>query len=300
MMVELVVKIIDPSLIAQETRRELAGRVKQLPRPLKLVGFLSTDASPSQTYANYTQSACTDVGIGFDLRRIPKLGLERAIDDANADPEVHGIIVYYPIFATEHDAYIKDLVDHRKDIEGLGTHWVRKLYHNQRYVDAGRTKKAILPCTPLAVVKLLDAAGAMNHAPGVDVLGGKTVTIFNRSEVVGRPLASMLANDGADVYSFDLDGPLHFKKEHVIETNINRAAALALSDIVITGVPSRAFPLVKASEIRPGAFCVNFSTMKNFDDDIQTKAAVFVPRVGPMTVTMAMRNTLRLYENFHS
>lgn len=291
--------IIDPSQIAQATRKELADRVRALKRPLKLVGFLSTDASPSQTYANYTQAACTDVGIGFDLRRVPKLDLERAIDDANVDPDVHGIIVYYPIFATEHDAYIKDLVDHRKDIEGLGTHWVRKLYHNQRYVDAERKKKAILPCTPLAVVKLLDAAGAMRHDQP-DPLAGKTVTIFNRSEVVGRPLASMLANDGADVYSFDIDGPLLFKKEHVVETTATRAEALAQSDIVITGVPSRAFPLVKASEIRVGAFCVNFSTMKNFDEDVLAKAKVWVPRVGPMTVTMAMRNTLRLYDNFHA
>ncbi len=292
-------KIIDPSQIAQATRRELADRVGLLKRPLNLVGFLSTDAAPSQTYANYTRTACTDVGIGFELRRVGKLGLEKAIDDANADPEVHGIIVYYPIFATEHDAYIKDLVDHRKDIEGLGTHWVRKLYHNQRYVDSERKKKAILPCTPLAVVKLLDAAGAMNRQ-AADPLAGKTVTIFNRSEVVGRPLASMLANDGADVFSFDLDGPLHFKKEHVVETAVTRAEALAGSDIVITGVPSRAFPLVKASEIRAGIYCVNFSTMKNFDDDVLEKAAVWVPRVGPMTVTMAMRNTLRLYDNYHS
>lgn len=293
-------RIIDPSQIAQATRRELAGRVRELKRPLKLVGFLSTDASPSQTYANYTEAACKDVGIGFDLRRVAKLDLEKAIDDANADPSVHGIIVYYPIFATEHDAYIKDLVDHRKDIEGLGTHWVRLLYHNKRYVDPEKKKKAILPCTPLAVVKLLDAAGAMQHVKGQDPLKGKTITIFNRSEVVGRPLASILANDGADVYSFDIDGPLLFKKEHLIETDATRAEALARSDIVITGVPSRSFPLVTAREIRAGAYCVNFSTLRNFDNDVQAKAAVWIPRVGPMTVTMAMRNTLRLYDNYHA
>jgi 5,10-methylene-tetrahydrofolate dehydrogenase/methenyl tetrahydrofolate cyclohydrolase len=296
----VVARIIDPSLIAQEIRKELLGRVKQLKRPLKLVGFLSTDASPSQTYANYTQAACNDVGIGFELRRVGKLELERAIDEANLDPDVHGIIVYYPIFGTEHDAYIKDLVDHRKDIEGLGTHWVRKLYHNDRYIDEAKTKKAILPCTPLAAVKLLDAAGAMTHVPGQDVLKGKVVTIFNRSEVVGRPLASMLSNDGAEVFSFDIDGPLLFKKKQISETSVTRVDALAQSDIVVTGVPSRSFPLVKASEIRAGAICINFSTLKNFDEDILEKAGVFVPRVGPMTVTMAMRNTLRLYDNFHS
>ena len=60
---------------------------------------------------------------------------------------------------------------------------------------------------------------------------------------------------------------------------------------MITGVPSRAFPLVRADEIREGADCLSFSTLKNFEDDVAEKARVFVPRVGPMTVTMALRNT---------
>jgi methylenetetrahydrofolate dehydrogenase (NADP+)/methenyltetrahydrofolate cyclohydrolase len=129
---------------------------------------------------------------------------------------------------------------------------------------------------------------------------GKTVTIFNRSEVVGRPLASMLANDGARVFSFDISGPLLFEKGHVAETTVSREEALSASQVVITGVPSRDFPLVRAREIGPGAVCINVSTLKNFADDITSKAAVMVPRVGPMTVAMALRNTLRLYDNYHA
>ena len=112
-----------------------------------------------------------------------------------------------------------------------------------------------------------------------------------------------MANDGADVTSFDVNGPLRFvpagegRHRHAIETDVDRARALAEADIVITGVPSRAFPLVRASGIKDGAVCVNFSTLKNFDDDVVTKARAFVPRVGPMTVTMALRNTVRLVRN---
>ena len=290
-------KVIDPSQVASAFRQDLRNKVKALGKPLKLVGLLSADSGPSATYAEYTKAGCDDVGIGFELRRETKLTIEAAIDKANSDPLVHGIIIYYPIFGTEHDGYIKDLVAPEKDIEGLNSYWARKLYHNQRYIDPTKSKKAILPCTPLAIVKLLDAAGAMNKA--ALSLAGKTVTIFNRSEVVGRPLASMLANDGADVYSFDLDGPLLFKREHVVETQATRAEALARADIVITGVPSREFPLVTANEIRASTVCINFSTFKNFADDAKEKASVFVPRVGPMTVTMALRNTLRLYDNYH-
>jgi len=291
---------IDASAVAREFRDQLREQVARLPVPLTLAGFLATEAAPSRTYADYTRIGCEDLGIRFDLREVAKLEVEDAIRRANDDPTVHGIIVYYPIFALERDRFIQDLVDQRKDIEGLNSFWARKLYRNERFVDAAKTQKAILPCTPLSVLKLLEAAGCMaSPAHGSGPLGGKRIAVFNRSEVVGRPLACMLANDGAEVYSFDIDGPLLFRGAHQEATRISRAEALAAADIVITGVPSRAFPLVSAAEVRSGAVCVNFSTLKNFADDIETKASVFIPRVGPMTVAMGLRNTLRLYENFH-
>jgi methylenetetrahydrofolate dehydrogenase (NADP+)/methenyltetrahydrofolate cyclohydrolase len=127
--------------------------------------------------------------------------------------------------------------------------------------------------------------------------------VFNRSEIVGRPLAAMLANDGAEVTSFDISGSLAFRHaagiqgHHVDAVTTDRATALAEADVVVTGVPSRDFPLVRADEIKPGAVCLNFSTKKNFADDVVERASVFVPRVGSMTVTMAMRNAVRLYHN---
>lgn len=294
-----MVRIIDPSDVAKAYRGQVRERAAALGRPLRLVGFLATESSPSKTYASYTQAGCDDVGIAFELRHVSRLRLEEALDAANADPGVHGIIVYYPIFGNEQDRYLKDLVTLTKDVEGLNSFWVRKLYHNQRYIDAEKRKKAILPCTPLAIIKLLEVALGGERAPK-DWLLGRTISIFNRSEVVGRPLASMLANDGADVYLFDLDGPLLFKKDCVTETEATRAEALARSSIVITGVPSRDFPLVAAHEIRAGTICINFSTLRNFAPEAEAKASVFIPRVGPMTVAMALRNTLRLYDNYHA
>jgi methylenetetrahydrofolate dehydrogenase (NADP+)/methenyltetrahydrofolate cyclohydrolase len=81
------------------------------------------------------------------------------------------------------------------------------------------------------------------------------------------------------------------------ETSITRADALQQSEIVITGVPRRDFKLIEPDEIRSGAICINFSTLKNFQDDIQNRASVFIPSVGSMTITMALRNTVRLYQN---
>jgi methylenetetrahydrofolate dehydrogenase (NADP+)/methenyltetrahydrofolate cyclohydrolase len=298
-------RLIDPAAIARTFRDEIRAEIAALASPLTVVGILATDHAPSVTYAEYTRKGCEEVGVSFDLRRIHRLDAEAAIRDANADARVHGIFIYYPVFGTDQDAYLRDLVDPGKDVEGLNSFWARCLYENRRFIDAARTKKAILPCTPLAILKLLDAAGA-SQMQTARPLAGRRTCIFNRSEVVGRPLASMMANDGAEVVSFDIDGPQLFlpapaDDQHagheVRESTIDRAAALAQSDIVITGVPSASFPLVRAEELRADAICLNFSTFKNFAPDILGKAAVFVPRVGPMTVTMALRNTVRLYHN---
>jgi 5,10-methylene-tetrahydrofolate dehydrogenase/methenyl tetrahydrofolate cyclohydrolase len=297
--------IIDPSAVAAEFRKALRDEIAALPTPLRLLGLISGQHGPAQTYAEYTRRGCEEVGVSFELKSVARLEAEAAIAAANADPNVHGVLIYYPIFGTEQDRYLRDSVDPGKDIEGLHSFWSRCLYENRRFIDSAQTKKALLPCTPLAILKLLEAAGVFD--PGAArPLEGRRVCIFNRSEVVGRPLASMLANDGAEVVSFDIDGPLLFlpgkgaEPHSVRETDIDRRAALANADIVVTGVPSRSFERIAARELDANAVCVNFSTFANFENDVREKVRVFVPRVGPMTVTMALRNTLRSYRNGRS
>ena len=292
-------RIIVPKLVAGEFRDEIREQIKELGKPLHVKGFLATDARPSEVYAQYTRLGCEDVGIRFSQVKVQPNELKAAIQEANEDKSVHGIMVYYPIIDAETDREIKETVSHTKDIEGLTHFWISKLYNNIRHVDEEKTKKAILPCTPLAILKLLERAGC--HRPESETLfGGAKTVIFNRSEVVGRPLASMMANDGAQVISFDEFGPKHVNGQHFEDTDISREEALRDADIVITGVPSKRFPLVRAEEVQEGCVCVNFSTLRNYQNDVREKASVFIPRVGPMTVTMVLRNTLRLYLNYHS
>ena len=290
--------LVSPSTVAARYRSEIRREIRALGTRLKVVGFLAGDYGPSRTYAEYTREACEDLGIAYELRHVPRLDLEKYIRRANEDPAVHGIMVYYPIFGNEQDRNLKDVVDHRKDIEGLNSFWIRKLYENERLVaDAENTGKAVVPCTALSVLKILEANGAYG-ASGTRPAEHKTVTIFNRSEVVGRPLAVMMSNDGARVYSFDEFGPLLYENGRAVETEITRAEALKSSDMVITGVPSRAFPKIRLEEIAPHAICLNFATIKNFAPEVEEGAELFIPRVGPVTVAMCMRNTLRLYRTY--
>ena len=303
MLAAFMARVIDPNDLAETQRREVRTMLAAHPGPLRIRGILTAGEGPSAVYAEYTRKACESVGVAFETVVTERLAVEDAIKRANDDETVHGIMVYYPVFGTQQDAYLRDTVSPNKDMEGLHELWRRRLFDNVRFVDEAQTKKCILPCTPLAILKLVDGAGFF--ADTGQPLHGKKVCIFNRSEVVGRPLAVMLANDGADVVSFDIDGPLHFvgTGEHahrVEEIDIDRATALKRADIVITGVPSKAFEKVRADEVRPGALCLNFSTRKNFAPDVKEAEVTFIPRVGPMTVTMAIRNAARLYGHTHT
>jgi methylenetetrahydrofolate dehydrogenase (NADP+)/methenyltetrahydrofolate cyclohydrolase len=290
--------VVNPSTIAEKYLQESSAAVTALGQKIRITGLIATDDAPSLAYANATKQAFDEAGFDYDLQQITRLDLEETILNANADPRVHGIFIYFPVFKNQQDDYLRNLVDYTKDIEAGSNYWTRKLYANDRLAIEGiKDKKALLPCTPLAIVKILDELGEYG---GVDnQLTGKTVTIFNRSEVIGRPLAMMMSNDGALVYSFDENGPLEFQRATPRETDVSRVQALERSDIVITGVPSADFPKVTCSEVSADSVCVNFSSVKNFEDEIAEYVRTYVPRVGPMTVAMCMRNTIRLFKNFH-
>jgi methylenetetrahydrofolate dehydrogenase (NADP+)/methenyltetrahydrofolate cyclohydrolase len=294
--------VLDPSPVAAEFRNEVRGDVERLAaqgRTLRVVGLLGQEQGPAATYARYAQRGFADVGIEFDLRHVSPDQVEAEVAAANTDPGVDGIFLYYPLIDRVGDRWLRELVDPRKDVEGLHSFWSRLLYENRRFVDPERTVRAILPCTPLAILKLLERAGmrgTRENAP----LEGVTACVINRSEIVGRPLAAMLANDGARVHSLDISGSITFEPaigrhaHDIRDSGIDRAAALSAADVVISAVPSRDFELIRGDEIREGAICVDVAEFTNFDPSVKERAGVFVPRVGPLTIAMAARNLVRL------
>jgi len=292
----------NPEAMAAVYRGVVREEVAGIKAPINVVGFLVSDDPASETYAKYTEDGCRDVGVNFSLARKKKEEISAAVEAANKDANVHGIFVYYPIFGDKRDHQIKDSVDPRKDVEGLTAYWMKKLYANERFDDAQNKKKSILPCTPLAIIKMLEATDA--YSAGGLPFQGQTITIFNRSDVVGRPLAYMLANDGGTIFSFDISGGLVIDQRNKDAADkdkklIDRKTALAQSDIVITGIPSRDFEKIRAEELKAGAICLNFSFVKNFEDAAREAARLYIPRVGPLTVAMCLRNAVRLYRNYH-
>lgn len=190
---------------------------------------------------------------------------------ANHDDSVDGIIVYYPIFNDRQDQYLQQITDVSKDVEGLSHQYIFNLYQNNRFLDEEKVQKSVLPCTPLAVIKILEYLRIYNTIlPYGNRLFGHSITVVNRSEVVGRPLAALLANDGACVYSVDLNGVQQFtrgegikKKRHEVveKEGWGLQDCVPLSDVVISGVPGDSFKF-PTELLRDGAVCINFSTEK--------------------------------------
>ena len=188
-----------------------------------------------------------------------------------------------------------------KDVEGLCHTHLFNMYHNVRFLDPPQNrKKSILPCTPLAIVKALEHLQIYNPILAYgNRLFGKTITVINRSEVNGRPLAALLANDGATVYSVDITGVQLFTRGSGIRQHRHQvidkegwglADVLPLSDVVIGGVPTESFK-VPTELIRDGAVCVNFSSYRNFDGPaVKEKASIYVPSIGKVTIAVLLRN----------
>jgi methylenetetrahydrofolate dehydrogenase (NAD+) len=177
------------------------------------------------------------------------------------------------------------------------------MYRNTRTLNNDPHQKSILPCTPLACVKVLEYLQVYNLIlPYGNRLHGKTITVINRSEVVGRPLAALLANDGAKVFSVDIDGIQIYSRGRGLKARAHEVEdlkksktleeCLSLSDVVISGVPAESYK-VDATQLRDGAVCINFSSGKNFDSDqVKQHASIYVPAIGTVTIAVLLRNLI--------
>ncbi|CEP13332.1 hypothetical protein [Parasitella parasitica] len=294
-------KTVLASIIAARFRNHIKKTISDLNIKPTLVGFLANNDPAAKKYAEWTAKSCSETGVNFNLIKVDKDELEKSIVEANSDKSINGIMVYYPIFGNHLDLYLQNRVSPLKDVEGLGNMAVRNVYQNKRFMDDGNSMKSIIPCTPLAIIKILEFIDQYKtDLPYGTRLKDKTITIINRSEIVGKPLAALLANEGATVYSVDQSNVQTFtemnlnKNCKILDTDLKCIHVVPRSDIVITGVPTPNYR-VPTKLLKPGVVCINFSTFANFDPDVTSKASNFVPSVGKVTVAMLERNLLRLY-----
>lgn len=300
----------------------LAPALAALDRPLKIVGLLATPDAGCEMYADMTSRACQAASVDFerlDLRPTSKQSEEErfaavleAIQRLNEDQTVDGLLVYFPLFGAR-DAELRAAISPRIDVEGVSPLSLRESYATPpsplESVFRNPSAATAYPCTAAAVFRTLAHAGVPSSG---------TVTVINRSETVGRPLAAMLANSGATVYSVDITGiqlwRARLDAERGASLNAEPGASLnaelgkhglmiedidtplplllAQSDAVVSAVPGSY--TVPTSSLKTGAVCVDLSGEGNFASDVRDRAGVFPPRVGAVTISMLICNALVL------
>jgi methylenetetrahydrofolate dehydrogenase (NADP+)/methenyltetrahydrofolate cyclohydrolase len=271
--------IIDGRAIAQDVRGEVAAEVAAWVQaghePPGLATVLVGEDPASAVYVGGKQRASAEVGIeGFDHRLAQDAAhedVERLLLDLNADPRVSGILLQLPTPPQVDGPALTELIDPDKDVDGLTP------------ISAGRLAKGrpgLRPCTPQGVMELL-----RRH----DVaLSGAEAVVVGRSDLVGKPLASLLLAADATVttcHSRTRDLPAVCRRADVLVAAVGRAG------------------LVRGDWVKAGAVVVDVGTNRSehgLTGDVEFEAAAERARlitpvpggVGPMTIAMLLRNTL--------
>lgn len=282
-------RIIDGKKTAAAIRLEIGAEVQKLSRrkiqPGLAVILVGEDPA-SEVYVRMKKKACAELGIqSFDYN-LPKNATEKRllklIDTLNADKNVHGILVQLPLPKQISEANVLNAIDPEKDVDGFHPVNVGKMLNGE---------DAFLPCTPNGCKELLLRYG---YDPA-----GKHVVIVGRSNIVGKPMAAILMQKA-------LGGNATVTVCHSRTKNL--AKMVQQADIVIAaiGVPN----FIKSRMIKPGAVVIDVGVNRVEDSTRKTgyrlvgdvdfknvakkaKAITPVPGgVGPMTITMLMRNTV--------
>jgi methylenetetrahydrofolate dehydrogenase (NAD+) len=124
--------------------------------------------------------------------------------------------------------------------------------------------------------------------------------LISRSDTVGLPLASMFVNEGAIVFSIDIHSAQVWETHNyslgacIATTSLSTDNIYAMSDIVISAVPSLAFKIPTKS-LKPGVVAINVASgIDNFEADVRTRASRVAERMGSLTVMMLVLNALAL------
>jgi methylenetetrahydrofolate dehydrogenase (NADP+)/methenyltetrahydrofolate cyclohydrolase len=272
-------KLIDGMLVSQHIKQTIRNEVSALAiKGIKpcLATVLVGNNQASATYVKNKQIAASSVGILTSDFKLPESisqdELVKRISELNHDENVHGILIQLPL-PNQIETSITNMVNHEKDVDGLTS-------YNLGLLLEGNPK--LIPCTPLGILELLDFYNI--NVRGIDV------AIINRSNLVGKPLGILLMNRDATVTFF------HSKSKGMVDKLKN-------FDCIITAVGDRQKFTLTSNMVKEGAiiFDVGISRINGkIQGDVDFKsvserAGYITPvpgGVGPMTVTMLLKNTV--------
>lgn len=282
---------IDGVAVARAVRADVAREVAELKArgitPGLTVVIVGADPA-SQSYVKSKEKASAEVGMKGEIIRLSANAsqgeLEALIDRLNADATVHGILVQSPLPAHMDTNTVVRRIAPEKDVDGFHPVNVGKLLIGE--------KDGFSPCTPLGVQELLVRYGVST--------AGQDVVVIGRSNIVGKPMAALLVQSGV---GGDCTVTICHSRTRNLASHTRRA------DIVIAAIGKP--EAITGDMIRPGAVLIDVGINRVPDDsvsrgyrlvgDVQYESASQVASVispvpggvGPMTIAMLLKNTVR-------
>ena len=281
-------KIIDGKVLAANLRGEIAAGVAALKAEKGIVPGLAVilvgDNPASVSYVTAKEKACTEAGmLSREIRLAADIKEDELLDtiaQLNADPAIHGILVQLPLPKGFDEKKVINSIAPEKDVDGFTP------------VNVGRMmigEECFLPCTPHGIIKLIEFSGME--------ISGKHAVVIGRSNIVGKPVASLLARKETNA------------TVTLCHTGTKDIAAFTRQADVVVVAAGRPNTLT-GDMLKPGAVVIDVgvnriadpSRPKGFrlvgDADYESCSEVAsaitpVPGgVGPMTITMLLWNTL--------
>lgn len=275
-------KVIYGNELAKRIKDEMAIEIDKdiangQRRPCLCVILVGDDPA-SVSYVKGKDKACKEIGVESKMISLPfdttQEQLLQIVDRCNHDDSIDGILVQLPLPKHINEKEVLYSIDPSKDVDGLHPVNVAKLYSNE---------DGFVPCTPMGVVKMIEEAN-------IDV-DGKHVVVVGRSKLVGSPVSRLLLNMNATVTMCH-------------SHTVNLANICSQADILVVCV-GKAKMITKeyvkegACVIDVGVNRVNGKLCGDVDfDDVYDKCSVITPvpkGVGPMTICMLLKNTLKAY-----
>lgn len=285
----MTAQIIDGKAIAAQVRSgiaaEIAAMIAEGKRAPGLATVLVGDNPASQVYVNMKQKMCKELGIesfGFTLPASASQDeVEGLVKDLNADPGVNGILVQLPLPSGLDEEKVLNAISIEKDVDGFHPLNIGRLAQKGR-------EPLFVPCTPFGVMYLIEQTGTKVEGANAVVLG--------RSNIVGMPVALLLVRANATVticHSRSKDLPGICREADILVAAVGRAQ------------------MVRGDWVKPGAVVIDVGTNRIEDpthpkgsrlvgdvcyEEAKEVAGAITPvpgGVGPMTIAMLMKNTLR-------
>jgi len=288
----MTAQLIDGKLIAQQVRDEVAVKVAERTAAGKQKPTLATvlvgDRPDSAAYVTSKGKACQELGMGSISEHLPadatQEQVEALVRSLNADPEVSGILVQLPMPSQIDEERVLSLINIEKDVDGFSPLNIGRLAQKGR-------EPLFVPCTPYGCIYLLEKSGVK--------IEGANAVVLGRSNIVGMPAALLLIGKNATVtvcHSRTQDLPGVVRQADILIAAIGKTqmvrgdwvkSGAAVVDVGINSIPDAT---KKSGHRLVGDVCF---------DEVKEVAGFITPvpgGVGPMTIAMLMKNTLRAAE----